>query len=119
MTSYFLDHIWLIPLFPLATALVMLLIGRRLANAAVSALCVGSVLVSFVYAVGAFLELVARPAGERLAQTILFEWIPAGAYHTSGGMLDRFVADWGFLLDPLSGVMVLIVTGVGLLIHFY
>jgi NADH-quinone oxidoreductase subunit L len=119
MTSYFLDHIWLIPLFPLATAAVMLLIGRRLANAAVSALCVGSVLVSFVYAVGAFLELVARPAGERLAQTILFEWIPAGAYHTSGGMLDRFVADWGFLLDPLSGVMVLIVTGVGLLIHFY
>jgi NADH-quinone oxidoreductase subunit L len=119
MTSYFLDHIWLIPLFPLATAAVMLLVGRRLANAAVSVLCVGSVLVSFVYAVGAFLELVARPAGERLAQTILFEWIPAGAYHTSGGMLDRFVADWGFLLDPLSGVMVLIVTGVGLLIHFY
>jgi NADH-quinone oxidoreductase subunit L len=119
MTSYFLEHIWLIPLFPLATALVMLLVGRRLANAVVSALCVGSVLASFVYAAGAFLELVARPTGERLAQTILFEWIPAGAYHTSGGMLDRFVADWGFLLDPLSGVMVLIVTGVGLLIHFY
>ena len=33
--------------------------------------------------------------------------------------MGNFVADWGFLLDPLSGVMILVVTGVGLLIHIY
>ncbi len=115
---YFLGHIWLIPLFPLATALVMLLIGRRLQNTAVSVLCVGSVFVSFVSALGAFFALLSMP-GERTFERVLFEWIPAGAYHAASGRLDRFVADWGFLLDPLSAVMILIVTGVGFLIHFY
>ena len=119
MTPYFLDHIWLIPLFPLATALVMLLIGRRLANSIVSVLCVGSVFVSFVYAVGAFNQLLAQPAGERVFEKVLFQWVPAGVYHTASGALANFRADWGFLLDPLSGVMILIVTGVGFLIHFY
>jgi NADH-quinone oxidoreductase subunit L len=116
---YFLDHIWLIPLFPLAGALLMILFGRRLSNAIVSWLCVGSVFVSFVYAAGAVLQLVARPADDRLVQKILFEWVPAGVYHTAAGGLGRFVADWGLLLDPLSAVMILVVTGVGFLIHFY
>jgi NADH-quinone oxidoreductase subunit L len=117
--GYFLDSIWLIPLFPLATALAMLLIGRRLSNNAVSVLCVGSVLVSLVYSAGAFLQMLALPAGERVVQKVLFTWVPAGAYHTASGALGNFVADWGLLLDPLSGVMILIVTGVGFLIHFY
>jgi len=117
--EYFLDHIWLIPLFPLATALVMLLIGWRLANRVVSLLCVGSVFVSFVYALGAALQLVAYPAEQRVFEKILFEWVPAGAFHTATGKLGNFVADWGLLLDPLSAVMILMVTGVGFLIHFY
>ena len=33
--------------------------------------------------------------------------------------MAQFIADWGFLLDPLSAVMILVVTGVGLLIHIY
>jgi len=37
----------------------------------------------------------------------------------TGGHAIPFVADWGFLLDPLSCVMVLVVTGVGFLIHVY
>src|SRR5260370_37498204 len=37
----------------------------------------------------------------------------------TGGHVIPFVADWGYLLDPLACVMVLVVTGVGLLIHFY
>jgi NADH-quinone oxidoreductase subunit L len=118
--GYFLEHIWLIPLFPLAGALVMLLVGRRLRNGAVSVVCVGSVLLSFVYALGAFFKLLALPAGAaRAKEVVLFEWVPAGAYHTASGGLGHFVADWGFLLDPLSVVMILVVTGVGFLIHFY
>ena len=49
---YFLAHIWLIPLFPLLTAAVMLFFGRKLANNVVSYLCAGSVFVSFIFSVG-------------------------------------------------------------------
>ena len=116
---FFLDHIWLIPMFPLLTAAAMLFYGRRLANNIVSALCVGSVGLSFLFSLGAFFQLIAKPEGERLATKILFEWIPAGPYHMLDGRLAHFVADWGFQIDPLSAVMILVVTGVGFLIHVY
>src|SRR3984957_16562465 len=116
---YFLDHIWLIPMFPLVTAAVMLFYGRRLSNQIVSWLCSGSVFISFIFSVGAFFQIVAKPSGERIATKILFEWIPAGTYHLLDGRIAKFVADWGFQIDPLSCVMVLVVTGVGFLIHVY
>jgi NADH-quinone oxidoreductase subunit L len=116
---YFLDHIWLIPLFPLATAALMLFFGRRLSNQIVSWLCSGSVFLSFIFSVGAFFQLIARPSGERIATKVLFEWIPAGTYHMLDGRIAKFIADWGFQIDPLSCVMILIVTGVGFLIHIY
>jgi len=116
---FFLDHIWLIPLFPLATAAAMLFFGRRLRNDAVSGLCVGSVFLSFIFSAGAFLQLLAMRADERIVSKVLFDWLPAIPYHTLDGRLTNFVADWGFQLDPLSAVMILVVTGVGLLIHIY
>ncbi len=118
-TGYFLDHLWLVPLFPLATAALMLLAGRRLPNLGVSVLCVGSVGLSFVFAVGAVFQLLAADPEHRVAQQILFEWLTPGPLQTNTGHAVRFVADWGFLLDPLSCVMVLVVTGVGFLIHVY
>jgi NADH-quinone oxidoreductase subunit L len=119
MSPYFLEHAVWIPLFPLASAAVMFLIGRRLPKAMVSLLCVGSVFVSFVFSIGAVLELRSRPVEDRVFQTIIFEWIPAIAYHGVAGPVKAFVADWGILLDPLSSVMILVVTGVGFLIHVY
>jgi NADH-quinone oxidoreductase subunit L len=118
-TGYFLDHLWLIPLFPLATAAVMFFFGKRLPKIGVGVLCVGSVGLSFIYALGAVLQLLAADPEHRVAQQILFEWLTPGAMQMTGGHLVRFVADWGFLLDPLSAVMVLVVTGVGFLIHVY
>jgi NADH-quinone oxidoreductase subunit L len=118
-TEYFLAHIWLIPLFPLAGAAIMLLIGRRLPNAAVSVVCVGSVFLSMCYAFGAIWQLVARPAAERLVSYNLFDWVPAGVMHTSGGRVMDFHVPWGVLMDPLTAVMLLVVTGVGFLIHVY
>src|SRR5467141_3965982 len=118
-TGYFLDHLWLIPLFPLATAALMLFFGKRLPKIGISVLCVGSVGLSFIYGVGAASQLLAADPQRRVAQKILFEWLTPGAMQMSGGHLVRFVADWGFLLDPLSAVMVLVVTGVGFLIHVY
>jgi len=118
-TEFFLDKIWLIPLFPVAGAALMLLIGRRLQSSAVSVICVGSVFLSFVFSLGAVWQLAARPAEHRVVEKILFEWVPAGWMHTTDGRLVNFVADWGYLLDPLSAVMILVVAGVGFLIHFY
>ena len=120
MTSlnYFLSHLWLIPLFPLITAALMLFIGRLLPKGAVSFLCVGSVFLSFVHAGGAFLALLSMEPGHRVYQQILFEWVTPGPIPVAGA-LTPFIADWGYLLDPLSCVMILVVTGVGFLIHVY
>jgi len=118
-TGYFLEHLWLIPLFPLVTAALMLFIGRRLPNAAVSVLCAGSVGLSFIFALGAVMQLLASDPPNRVAQQVLFQWLTPGPMQITGGHLINFTADWGYLLDPLSCVMVLVVTGVGFLIHIY
>ncbi|HET9400462.1 MAG TPA: NADH-quinone oxidoreductase subunit L [Candidatus Acidoferrales bacterium] len=117
--GYFLDHIWLIPLFPAAGAALALLIGRKLPNAAINLICVGSVGVAFVYASGAVLQLLSLPAESRFVQMVLFDWVPAGWMHTASGQLLNFDVPWGVMLDPLSAVMVMVVTGVGFLIHLY
>jgi NADH-quinone oxidoreductase subunit L len=118
-TEYFLAHLWLIPLFPLAASAVMLLAGRRLSKSAVNVFCVGGVFLSMIYAFGAILQLLARPVSDRLVEYVLFDWLPAGAMHTTAGVLTRFDAPWGYLFDPLTVVMLGVVTGVGFLIHVY
>src|ERR1035437_7884858 len=117
--EYFLAHIWMIPLFPLAGAALMLLIGRRLHNSAVSIVCVGSVFLSMCFAFGASWQLVSRPAAERLVSFNLFDWVPAGAMHTNAGKLMDLHVPWDVLMDPLTAVMLVVVTGVGFLIHVY
>jgi len=74
---------------------------------------------SFIHAAGAVIQLLAADPQHRVSQQILFEWLTPGPMQTASGHAIRFVADWGFLLDPLSCVMVLVVTGVGFLIHVY
>ncbi|HXC31105.1 MAG TPA: NADH-quinone oxidoreductase subunit L [Verrucomicrobiae bacterium] len=118
-TEYFLAHVWLIPLFPLAGAAIMLLIGKRLPNAAVNVVCVGSVFLSMCYAFGAIWQLLARPVTDRVITYNLFDWVPAGAMHTNAGTFMRFNVPWGILMDPLTAVMLFVVTGVGFLIHVY
>src|SRR6202790_3037367 len=118
-TEYFLAHIWVIPLFPLVGAALMLFIGRRLPNAAVNVICVGCVFLAMCYAFGAIWQLVSRPAAERVVSYNLFDWVPAGMMHTNAGGLMRFNVPWGVMMDPLTAVMLLVVTGVGFLIHVY
>ncbi|MGB6431969.1 MAG: NADH-quinone oxidoreductase subunit L [Candidatus Acidiferrales bacterium] len=118
-TEYFLAHVWLIPLFPLAAAAMMLLFGRHFPKAAVNVFCVGGVFLSMLYAFGAILQLLARPVSQRVVEYVLFDWLPAGAMHTTAGQLVRFDAQWGYLFDPLTVVMLGVVTGVGFLIHVY
>jgi NADH-quinone oxidoreductase subunit L len=117
-----LETIWLIPLYPALGALLMLLAGRRLEkshqNGVISALCPGLVGVAFLHAAAAVYQLATAVPGH-VYETKLFTWIAGLPFQTTAGTLERFQADWGFLLDPLSAVMALIVTGVGFLIHVY
>jgi NADH-quinone oxidoreductase subunit L len=83
----------------------------------VSLLCPGMVLLSFIFSAGAVLQLSQAP--ERIHQVIQFTWLAGLPFHMADGRLATFSADWGFLLDPLSAVMILVVTGIGFLIHVY
>ena len=105
----FLTWLWIIPVSPLVGATLNGVFGQRLSRRAVGGIAVVSVALSFVVSLGAFLEMLQRPEGEIPIVTDYFTWIRSGA----------FQASFGFLLDHLSGLMILVVTGVGLLIHIY
>jgi NADH-quinone oxidoreductase subunit L len=115
----FLDLIWLIPLFPAAGFVINGIIGKRISKTAVGVIAAGMVLLSFIFSAGAVFQLLQLDPAHRSHVVKLYEWINAGAAHTSEGPLARFTVDWAFLLDPLSSVMVLVVTGIGFLIHVY
>ncbi|MBZ5725604.1 MAG: NADH-quinone oxidoreductase subunit L [Acidobacteriia bacterium] len=83
----------------------------------VSLLCPGMVLLSFIFSAGAVWQLSQQTT--RVHQVIQFTWLAGLPFHMANGHLATFQADWGFLLDPLSSVMILVVTGVGFLIHVY
>ncbi|MFU8856038.1 MAG: NADH-quinone oxidoreductase subunit L [Deferrisomatales bacterium] len=103
------EYIWLIPLFPMVGALINGLIGKRLPKSLVHWIACGSVFLSFLVSVWGFFTLRALPETERVLTQTLFEWIAAGSLKV----------DLAYLLDPLSAVMILVVTGVGFLIHVY
>ena len=116
----FLENIWLIPTLPLLGAAIQLFWGRRLAHKAVTAVSVGLPGVSFLWALGCFFQFLALPeSSHHLFLRHLYTWLPAGAYHLSNGSLANLNVNVGMQLDPLSCVMMLVVTGVGFLIHVY
>ena len=106
-----IDLIWLIPLVPLLGFLINGIGRNVLPKSLVGLLGSGVVLVSFLLSCGVFAEVYsARQAGESatFVQSV-FEWINAGSLRVS----------LSFLVDPLSAIMLLIVTGIGFLIHVY
>jgi NADH-quinone oxidoreductase subunit L len=121
----FLDHVWLIPLLPAFGAAVMFFFGRRLEKRTVSAVCVGVTVVAFILACGAVLQYNGWAAANdhKPYEKILYTWLGTDtgqtAYLTRDGAQAVFQADAGFLLDPLSSIWLLFVTGVGMLIHIY
>ncbi|MGB0009845.1 MAG: NADH-quinone oxidoreductase subunit L, partial [Candidatus Sulfotelmatobacter sp.] len=123
----FLSHIWLIPLLPAFGAAIMFFFGSKLQKATVSAVCVGSIVLAFIMACGAVWQYSAWSSTpenfHQPYQTILYTWLGSDTgnltYTTHDGSQAPFHADAGFLLDPLSSIWLLFVTGVGLLIHIY
>src|SRR5271154_1555479 len=120
----FLNHIWLLPLFPAFGAATMFFFGRRLQKATVSAVCVGVIVLAFLFACFTVVEYTHFAHGTgRPFQKIVYTWLGSGDGHLNftkrDGTLAAFNADAGFLLDPLSCIWLLFVTGVALLIHIY
>jgi NADH-quinone oxidoreductase subunit L len=103
-----LSGIWLLVAIPLASAAVLLLLGKR-ADKWGHWLGVLSVAVTFVLGLSMFLSLRGLDEEARSAQLSLWDFIAVGNLHV----------DFGLLFDPLSGVFVLLITGVGSLIHLY
>ncbi len=99
--------IWLIPGLPLLGFLLNGLLGRALGKRFVSFVGPGTIGASFVLSLLSFLEMLDAP-GQALHQT-LYSWIDSGS----------FSVDVSFTVDRLSGLYILIVTGVGFLIHLY
>jgi NADH-quinone oxidoreductase subunit L len=104
-----IDYLWLIPLLPLIGSAVNGLAGRRFSKSAVAVFACGTSGAAFILAVGAFINLLQVAPAQRHIVQEYFTWIASA----------DFVAKAEFLLDPLSGVMLLVVTGVGFFIHLY
>ncbi len=102
-------YLLLIPLFPLLGFLINGLLLGKLNKKIVSIVACGAVGLSFLWGLKLFFNLLALPADSRIIEEIAFTWIPSG----------EFNVNVGFLFDPLSAVMVLVVSGVGFLIHLY
>ena len=77
---FFLDHIWLIPLLPAFGAAMMFFFGRKLQKATVSAVCVGVVVLAFLFACGAVWQYTdyAHDNPGRPYQTIVYTWLGIG-----------------------------------------
>jgi NADH-quinone oxidoreductase subunit L len=101
-----LSSMWLLVAIPLASAAVLLLLGRR-ADRWGHWLGVGSVFAAFLLGLSYFIQLAGR--SDKSVQLSLWDFISVGNLHV----------DFGLLFDPLAGVFVLLITGVGFLIHLY
>jgi NADH-quinone oxidoreductase subunit L len=101
--------LWIIPALPLAAVALNLLVGDRIGRRGSGWLACGAVGLAFVASLRAVLHLAGLPEGERQIVETAYTWMRVG----------DFRVDVGFLLDPLSSVMILVVTGVGFLIHVY
>jgi NADH-quinone oxidoreductase subunit L len=99
----------LIPLLPFLGFLVNAFLGRRLPKSVSGGLACTVMLASFAISVVEVMRLIGMDPGTREINQTIFTWISSG----------DFVVDAAFRLDPLSAVMILVITGIGSLIHIY
>ncbi|HZV90276.1 MAG TPA: NADH-quinone oxidoreductase subunit L [Candidatus Binatus sp.] len=102
-----LDHLWIIPLLPLLGSAINGLLGGKWPNSIVNSVALGATGLSFAFALEAVREFFV--GGQVPVHKHFFDWISTGA----------FTAGFDLQLDQLTVVMVLVVTGVGFLIHIY
>ncbi|MBM3790961.1 MAG: NADH-quinone oxidoreductase subunit L [Acidobacteria bacterium] len=121
-----LEYIWLIPMFPLAGSacigilgiLKLRMTGEKLNRRLVSFIALAAVALALILSAASAYQLFAVAHGESF-NLDLFTWMSPGTLPLADGRIATFEVPWGFQLDPLSAVMILVVSGVGFLIHVY
>ncbi|MEO6902123.1 MAG: NADH-quinone oxidoreductase subunit L [Bacteroidia bacterium] len=102
-----INLVWLVPLLPLIGFLIIGLFGKNLSKTMAAFIGCGSVIIAFLISVLIFVELT---GDTQKTHTIdLFSWISSG----------KLSIPFSFLIDPLSSLFLLIITGIGSLIHIY
>ena len=100
------QFVYLIPLFPLLSFIIIALFGKSLSKSITTFLAPSSILASFIVAVLIFIN---QLSNNHAVTVPVFSWIHVGDFH----------ADFSFLVDSLSILFTLVITGVGFLIHVY
>ncbi|MDX6302213.1 MAG: NADH-quinone oxidoreductase subunit [Nocardioidaceae bacterium] len=108
-TSGVLSLLWVIIALPALGAAVILLLGNTRTSRFAHLLGCATVLASFVISLLAFFALLGRDSGDRQVGQTVYTWVQAGTFR----------ATFGLLYDPLSALFLLLITGVGSLIHIY
>ena len=106
--TWIVQNLWLVPVLPIMAAGIIALTKQRHRVLAAS-LAIGSMAISFFLSLCAFAHVLATSQGETAKQVFNFGWF-------------QFGNEWlklGWILDPLTAVMLLMVTFVGLLIFIY
>ncbi len=102
------SNLWLIPFFPLIGSIFNGLFGKKIKNEAViGGIATGLMFLSFLVAAQNLFKLLGDT--EKVHELVIASWMTIG----------NFQLNWELLLDPLSAVMIMVVTGVGTLIHLY
>ncbi len=99
----------LIPVLPLAGFLILAFVGKRLNKVSAGVIACGTVFSAFILSLIVFMNANGNPTFENGMTITLFDWISVGSFR----------ATFSFLIDPLSLVFLLVITGVGFLIHLY
>lgn len=107
--------LWVL-LFPLLGFIILGLLGRFFSRGTILTIAWGACGLAFLFAVANFFSMLGTPAAHRSSDQLIYTWVSS----TSNGVSTMpLTISFGQLLDPLSMVMLLVVTGVGLLIHIY
>src|SRR5262245_4891666 len=115
-----MDLIWLIPLLPGIGAAINGLAGVRYFSRRTAGIVACTAMAfALVVSIVAAWQLLGLPPDAREHDVVIAQWIPPIAAQIHGGSIGAVQATWGFRLDPLSAMMILIVTGIGTLIHIY
>ena len=112
-------YIWIIPLLPGLGAAINGLVGiRSFSRKAAGTVACTTMVAALGLSLVAFWQLLGQPGDARFYDVTVAEWIPRIPLETTNGV-GLFQVTWGFRIDPLAGMMLLVVTGIGTLIHVY
>ena len=105
--------------FPLLGFIILGLGGRVLTRAGILTVAWGSTGLAFLFALISFLSILGSPPSSPSAgDQVIYTWVTSGTLGAAQGT-PGFSLSFGLLFDPLSATLLMIVTGVGLLIHIY